>query len=567
VHEKSYNSRSILILFLFLLLPLCLFIFRLFYLQIIKSDFLKELADSQHNVYYKITPDRGVIYDRRMKALAMSFDAPSCYANPRKIVEKEEVAAKLAAVLNLEESEIIDRLMRDKAFIWIKRHITLEEAQIIEKFNIEGVKIIKESKRFYPNQSLASHLLGYVGIDNEGLAGVELYYDNYLKGAPGLNIVRRDAKGRMLYGQEHQITGALDSYDLVLTIDRFIQHVAERELDKVYLKYNAESASIIIVETTSGEILALANRPTFNPNNFNEYEPATRRNRAVTDTFEPGSVFKIVAATAALEEGVVTLEDKIYCEDGKYRVHNHVLHDHKPFKELTFEGVIEHSSNIGIVKVAQMLDEDKFYQQIKSFGFGRRTGIDLPGEQAGVARPPSAWSKTSIAAIPMGYEVAVTSPQVLLAMSSLANDGVLVKPHIVKRVIDRNNQTIKEFKTENIRRVCSVQTAGKVKKALTSVVESGTGKRAKVDGYEAAGKTGTAKKVSPSGGYSRNRYLATFCGFLPAMGGLSAGSPKIAIIVVVNEPKPVYYGGSVAAPVFKSVAEEVIRYIENNGLD
>ncbi len=560
MHEKSYNSRSALILFLFLLLPLSIYICRLFYLQIIKSDYFEHLANRQHNIYYKITPNRGTIYDCKMKKLAITFDVSSCYANPRKIVEKERVAKKLAAFFSLEEGMLLKKLEKDKAFAWIKRHINEGETQGIKDLNINGVDLIKESKRFYPNQILASHILGFVGIDNEGLAGLELHYNDYLRGVPGLSIISKDAKGRIIHTKEYQITHALDSYDLVLTIDRFIQYIAERELEKVYRKYRAKSASVIIMNPRTGEILALANRPTFNPNNFNDYDTSHRRNRAVCDIFEPGSVFKIILATAALEEDIISLDDEVYCEEGSYKVYNHILHDYKPFKELTFKEIIEYSSNIGVVKVAQKLDENVFYNYIRKFGFGKETDIDLPGEEKGLVRPPSKWSKISIAAIPIGQEIAVTSIEMLSAMSAIANDGILVKPHLVKYIVNHHNEHIKEFKTEPVRRVCSKQTAEKLKRALSEVVENGTGKRAKIAGYDICGKTGTAQKVGPAGGYSHSKFIATFCGFMPR------NNPKFAIIVVVNEPKPVYYGGYVAAPVFKNVAEEVIKYIENYGL-
>lgn len=561
MHERTYNLRSILIYLFFLILPFFFYLGRLFYLQVIKTDYFSQLADKQHRIYYKIPPKRGSIYDRKMKKLAITFDVYSVYANPRKINDKEEMAEKLSAIFSLNRNETLRLLNKDKAFVWIKRQITEDELERLNKLDLDDIGLLKEGKRFYPNQVLGSHLLGFVGIDGYGLEGLELYYDDYLKGTPGLSIITRDAKGRLLESRESLISQALDGHDLVLTIDEYIQYLSEKALDEVYSKYHAKSASIIVMEPASGEILALANRPTFNPNHFNESDKDSLRNRAVCDIFEPGSVFKIVAATCALEEGIVSLDDVIYCEEGSYKIFGHTLHDHKPLANLKFEEIIEHSSNIGVVKVSQKIKEETLYGYIKKFGFGKARGIDLPLEENGIIRPPSKWSKISISAIPIGHEIAVTTLQMLCAMSAIANDGMLVKPHLVRYIVDENKERIKEFRKTEIGRVCSLKTSHDLKRTLTKVVESGTGTKAGIKGYTVAGKTGTAQKVNPNGGYSHSKFIAVFCGFLPV------DDPKLAIIVVVDEPRPIYYGGQVAAPVFKKVAEGAIKYIENYNLE
>ena len=561
MYERRCNFRSLIIYIFFLLLPLFIFTGRVFYLQIIKSEHFNLLADKQHRFYYKIPPQRGRVYDRKMRKLAVSFNVSSCYANPRKIKDKQRAAEKLAAFFDLDYDKILRLLSKDKAFVWIKRHISEEKAKTLDELDIGALGLIKESKRFYPDQVLASHILGFVGVDNDGLEGLELYYNDYLKGAAGLTIISRDARGRHIESKEHLISSPLDGYDLVLTIDKYIQHIAERELEAVYKKYKAKAATIIIMEPSTGEILAMANRPTFNPNLFAKSSFEARRNRAVCDIFEPGSVFKIVTAACALEEGIIAPEDKIYCENGAYKIYRHTLHDHKPYKELTFKEVIKYSSNIGTVKVAQRLKEDVLYQYIKRFGFGKITGIDLPLEEEGIIRPPEQWSKLSISAIPMGQEIAVTALQMLRAVSASANGGRLVRPHLIKRIIDSQNECLKEFKPECGRRIFGEKTSIQLKEILTAVIEEGTGKRAKVKGYTAAGKTGTAQKVSPKGGYSHRKFIAVFAGFLPVE------NPKIAMIVVVDEPRPVYYGGHVSAPVFSAVAQEVLNYMENNGLN
>lgn len=493
--------------------------------------------------------------------MAISFEVPSCFANPRRIRDKEEAAGKLAAFFNLPEAEIARKLNKDKAFVWIKRHLTKEEIERFDELDVKEVGLIKESKRFYPDEVLAAHVLGFVGIDNQGLEGLELYYDDYLKGIAGMSIMWRDAKGRYLEAKEYTISEAVDGNDMVLTIDKYIQHIAERELDKVYERSRAKGAVIVVMEPSTGEILALASRPTFDPNNISEYTLNDFRNRAICDMFEPGSVFKIVTATAALEEGTVTPEDKIFCENGQYRVGSHTLHDHRPHGELTFEEVIEHSSNIGTVKVAQRLGAQGLYEYVRGFGFGSLTGIDFPSEAAGIIRKPEQWSGTSISAVPIGHEVTVTAVQMLSALCALANDGVLVRPHLVKRIVSPSKDTLRIFDVEQSSVVCSQETAETMRSILTTVVESGTGRRAKIEGVKVAGKTGTAQKIEADGSYSHSKYMATFAGFLPA------DEPKLAIIVVVDEPRGVYYGGSVSAPAFQAVARDIINYVESYNLN
>jgi cell division protein FtsI (penicillin-binding protein 3) len=530
----------------------------LFYLQLIKSYKFEELAESQHSFYYKIPPKRGKILDSRLRRIAISFDVPSCYANPRRIKNKAEAAKKISDYFDLDYEATFAKLQKDKAFVWIKRYISPEEQESLGALKDCHVGLIKESKRFYPDGQLASHLVGFVGIDNEGLEGLELYYDDYLKGSAGLSLVGRDAKGRSIESKSEIIYEAADGYDIVLTIDKYIQHVAERELDKAYTKYKAKGANIIVMNANSGAILAMASRPTYNPNEFSDSLANERRNRTVCDIYEPGSVFKVVTAAAVLNEGAVEMDEVIDCENGTYKIASHVLHDHKPYKELSFKGVIEHSSNIGTVKVASRLDEKVFYDYIREFGFGEKTGIDLPMEESGLISDPSKWSKVSIAAIPIGHEIAVTALQMLCAVSSIANEGVLVQPHVVKYIVDSEENILKEFKHKQKNRVIKKDTCRKMRDILETVVATGTGTRAQVNGYAVGGKTGTAQKISSQGGYSHSKFMATFAGYV------SNGDINIAIIVVVDEPRPVYYGGTVCAPVFQKVAEETIKYLEQS---
>jgi cell division protein FtsI (penicillin-binding protein 3) len=411
-----------------------------------------------------------------------------------------------------------------------------------------------ESKRSYPNGFLASHIIGFAGLDNVGLEDTEAYYDRYMRGQAGWAVFLRDARQKRLDLWDKMVLPK-DGYNVVLTIDEVIQYIAERELDKAYEKYHARGASIIVMDPHTGAILALANRPTYDLNEHSGASGDQIRNRAICDLFEPGSVFKIVTASAALEEKKVNEEDKIFCENGEYKVANHILHDHQPHGWLTFKEVIEESSNIGTTKVAQTLGPEVIYRYARLFGFGSKLGIDLPGEISGALKEPRAWSKTSIGAVPIGQEVGVTALQLASAISVIANGGQLMKPYIVEEVRDKYGMTIKNFSPTLIRKVISLDTALRVKKILTGAVEEGTGKLAKMASFTAAGKTGTAQKLEPNGAYSHDKFVASFIGFAPAE------DPQVAIVITVDEPHPYYFGGVVAAPVFKNVAEDAIKYL------
>ncbi|MCX5710170.1 MAG: penicillin-binding transpeptidase domain-containing protein [Candidatus Omnitrophica bacterium] len=546
------KSEAVFLVFLTLLL---FFILRLSYIQFFRSNYLSELANKQHNLFVELEPLRGTIYDSSLRPEAINLAADSLYASPNEIKDKEGAVNKLASILRADQAYLRDRLSRKKSFVWIKRKLSPEESQAVKNLKIRGLGFIKESKRTYPNNYLASHVIGFAGLDNTGLEATELNYDKFLKGEPGWAIFLRDARQKRLDLWQKMVLPK-DGYDLVLTIDEVIQYIAERELDKAYRKYHAKGASIIVMDPRTGAILALANRPTYDLNDPNGVTKDKTRDRAVADMFEPGSVFKIVTASAALEEKKVTEGDKFYCENGAYRVGSHILHDHVPHGWLTFREVIEESSNIGTVKVAQILGPNIVYKYMKLYGFGSKTGVDLLGEISGVAKEPRLWSKISIAAIPIGQEVGVTAIQLASAMSVIANGGLLMKPYIVKEIKTKNGITIRKISPQVKRKVISPDTAARMTKMLTGVIEEGTGKMAKLIGFSAAGKTGTAQKLEPNGTYSHNKFVASFVGFAPAE------DPLITVIVTVDEPHPVIYGGVVAAPVFKNVAGDVIRYLK-----
>ena len=542
-----------MIFFIFLLL--C--VGRLFFIQFFRSDYLTSIAKKQHNQLVELEPRRGTIYDCNLKAQAFNMSMDSLYAVPNVIKNKESIVNQLLPSLDVERSYLVERLSRKKSFIWLARKLSPEKSESIKKLNIKGLGFLKETKRIYPNSYLASHIIGFSGMDNIGLEGVERSFNNYLKGVPGWAIFLRDARLKKLDIWEKMVLPQ-DGMDLILTIDEVIQYIAERELDKAFNDFHAKGASIVVMDPHTGRILAMANRPTYDLNDHSSVSKDSIRNRAICDLFEPGSVFKIVTASAALEEKKVTESDVFFCENGAYRVGGRILHDHTSHGNLTFKQVIEESSNIGTVKVAQLLGADTLYRYIKAFGFGSKLGIDLSGEISGMISPPRVWSKTSITAVPIGQEVGVTALQLASAISVIANGGQLMKPYIIDSVRDNQGHIIKQNKPVLIRKVISVDTAMRIKKILTGVIEEGTGKLGKVLGFSAAGKTGTAQKLEPDGSYSHNKFVASFIGFSPAE------DPLLTIVVTVDEPHPYYFGGVVAAPVFQKVAGDVIRYLKGN---
>jgi cell division protein FtsI/penicillin-binding protein 2 len=558
VHTGIFRARQAAV-FLFFLSALTFLVLRLFYLQVFRHSFYSKIASGQHTVSIEIPPKRGIIYDSKMRVLAINLNCDSIYANARLIENKPRAARMLSSVLNLKYGFVYDRIARDKSFVWIKRRVSPQESFRVKSMKIEGVEIMKESKRFYPNAGLACHALGTSNIDNVGLEGLELYYDKYLKGESGSLITQRDAKRKLLESYQREYIPPKNGLGLVLTIDEVIQHIAERELARMYEKYNARGASIIVMDPRSGDILALANLPDYDLNDAAKRPQDAIRDRAINDFFEPGSVFKIVTASAALEEKVVSLDTVFYCENGEYRIGKRILHDHTPHGNLTFKEVIEKSSNIGTVKAASRLGAARMCKYIREFGFYDKTGIDLPGEVIGMNRPLDRWSGVSMYAIPMGQEVTTTAIQLARAIAIIANNGYMVRPRVVKYITDENGHPVKEFLIKTPQRVISSETATKMRGVLMGVVKTGTGKKAAIEDYNVGGKTGTAQKVEPGGVYSHDRFMASFIGFAPVE------KPVLAVVVCVDEPRPVYFGGEVAAPVFKNVVDESLKYLNAKG--
>ncbi len=553
-NEKSLLKRRVrIIFFLFTLLP-CITIFRAYKLQFVERSKLTKLAEKQHLTKITITSRRGVIYDREMNELAISINVDSIYAQPLKINNPEFIAEKISSVTGMDFKEILEKLKSKKKFVWIKRRIPLSEEAKAELLKYEGIGIINESKRYYPNKELAGQVIGFEGTDSQGLAGVEYYYDQFISGKPITLLVERDATGAPIFTRGIGDKVHSEGYSVVLTISRAMQHIVERELRNAVEMTGAKRGMAMVMKPKTGEIIAIANYPFFDPNVSERYSPEQWKNRVVSDSFEPGSTFKVFLIAAALNEGVVKPTDRIYCENGSFRVANAIIRDVHPYGWLTVEEVIKYSSNIGAAKIGEKLRGNRFYSYIRKFGFGEKTGIDLPGEASGIVPDPESFRKVTLSTVSFGQGISVTAIQLINALCAIANGGKLMKPFIVKKIIDRDGKVIKEFQPQVIREVISEEVSKKIKNILSSAVEEGgTGEKAALTGYKVAGKTGTAQKVEfRKKGYSPDKRISSFMGFVPV------DNPELAILVIIDEPRGVKYGGIVAAPVFKSIAYQCL---------
>lgn len=553
--NKVYRRKAGIV-FLFYGGMFVFLLYRLFCVQFLHNDFLQVKAKNMHEIELELKPTRGDICDRNGNLLAISVPMPSVYADPSQVEEPEETAQQLARLLDIEESFIYSRITKEKRFVWLERKVTLEKKEEVAALDLPGIGFIEEPTRFYPKGNMAAHLLGFVDLDNKGLEGVEAVCDSYLAGKSGKRLTEKDASGREVLSWRNKEIAPIQGYRVVLTIDEVIQDIVEEELDKACEKYNPQAAMSIVLDPQTGEILALANRPTYNPNEYSEAEADERRNRILTDTFEAGSVFKIFAAGAALNEGIYDLDDTVFCENGVFRVPGGLLRDSHAYDTLTFQQVVEKSSNIGMAKVGMKLGKEKLYEYLIDFGFGEKTGIMLPGEVTGVLRVPARWSRMSITRIPMGHEVSTTVLQLAIATAAVANGGKLMKPIIVKRIEDVQGRTVKRFSPQLVREVLSPEAIDELKIALMGVVgPEGTARRASLKDFQVAGKTGTAQKLDPDGTYSHKYFVASFSGFVPVQ------EPRMVILTVFDAPRPLYYGGTVAAPVFKNIAEKTLTYL------
>lgn len=549
------NRKRCIIVKTAIVFSLFLVFLRLVDLMVFNHKLLYERALKQYLKSESLNVRRGIIYDRKGRELAINLELDSFNCNPTEIQVNEQDIDELSRIIGKKPEVLMTKFNKNGKFVWIERKLEPEKAELIKRLNIKGCNFSSEAKRFYPKEQLASHVIGFVGIDNQPLGGIELKYDKYLKATGGKIIYERDASGKTLSsGVEREVIGN----SIVLTIDEALQYIAEKELDKAVDYWRASAGSIIIMNPFNGEILALANRPTFDPNKGNIVDDDLKRNRAITDIYEPGSTFKLVIGVGALEEKIVKPDTLFDVSKGSITVGGKTIRDVHRNGVLTFKEVIQKSSNVGSIMTGMKLGKERIYKYARLLGFGQKTGIDLPGEVSGWIHPPENWSSTSLGAVPIGQEVAVTPLQMLRAYSAIANGGYLVKPHIVSGIISPRGEILYSFKdTIENKRIISERTSNLLKNILKSVTEEGgTGKGASVFGNSVAGKTGTAQMIDPkTKRYSKEKYVSSFVGFVPA------DDPRLAIIVVIYEPKGQIYGGVVAAPVFKEVAEQALSYL------
>ena len=553
--KPSSGNKRLFILagfFAFWFLMICA---RLVWLQVVDYGDYTQRAVRQQQRSIEVSPVRGNIYDRRGNELAMTVQVDSVFAVPSEIPDIHSHAQILGRILKADPGDIEDRMRSSHAFAWVARKVDNATSARIRALNLKGIYFQKEAKRFYPKGELAAQVLGYVGLDDKGLGGIETEFESKLTGKPGKMLITMDNRRRWLGRVEKNPD---PGENVVLTIDEKIQYIAERALAAAMDETHAEAGTVIVQNPHTGEILALANAPTFNPNISGKVSAQSLKNRAVTDIYEPGSTFKVVTLAAALEEKITHPDEVIDCQMGSIVLNGLRIHDHKAYGGLTVTQVLEKSSDVGAIKLALRLGEDRFDRYIRSFGFGSQTKIELPGETRGMTKPVSRWSKVSIGAISMGQEIGVSPVQLAAMISTIANDGVYVAPRIVAgTTAPRSTPQLIEFHPPLGRRVISPFTAAEMKHMMEGVVLRGTGPKAILDGYSSAGKTGTAQKIDASGRYSHRVHIASFAGFAPV------NNPAVTVLVVLDAPAtyPRDQGGDVAAPVFAKVAQQVLAYL------
>ncbi|HYK05236.1 MAG TPA: penicillin-binding transpeptidase domain-containing protein [Thermoanaerobaculia bacterium] len=533
-------------------------IVRLVQVQLVRHDHYVARAQKQQESTLSLKPVRGSILDAKGRVLAESIAAESIYADPQAIVDRKATAKTLAGIrgIGLTAREIEAKLRGKTSFAWIARQLPLEVTAEVRKVALPGIYFIEAHRRAYPRATLAANVVGYVGLDGDGLGGIEHSFDEHVRGTPGKVTLLRDARrGAYLVGGDGA-NRPKNGHHVVLTIDSVIQFIAERALEKAMAEYRAEGGSVLVMDPNNGAILAMASAPTFDPNRFRDFPPAAWRNRNVQDLYEPGSTFKIVTAAAGLDERLVTPSQMIDCGNGSITIQNITIneHDGHRYQMLSFEDVIVNSSNVGTVRVGLALGEQRFYDWIRRFGFGERAGIPLPGESSGLLRKTDKWTPVSPASISIGQEIGVTPLQIVRAVAAVATGGLLVEPRIVQRVIDDEGNVIHEPARHEPKRVMSEKSAAVLNEILKNVVSRGTGEKAALPEHVVAGKTGTAQKAG-RGGYMPGHYIGSFAGYVPA------DQPRLVMLVVIDEPRGQHYGGTVAAPVFREVAEASLRYM------
>ncbi len=530
---------------------------RVAYLQLFRhSEYLSRAARQQRRTL-EIDPKRGAIYDRNMQPMAMSVPVQSAFASPSEVKDKALAARLLSGVLGMQAEELREKLDSGNTFVWIMRKLPPAKAEAIDSLNLKGIYLLGENKRYYPKRDLGAHVLGFVDLDEKGLGGIEHEYDNLIRSKGEKIVVMADALQRKFDGNEAQ---GDQGVNVVLTLDEKIQYIAERELAAAIEKTHAPAGTVIVQDPNSGAILAMANWPKFNPNAAVDAPAETRMNRAISAIYEPGSTFKLVTLAAAFDQNLIRADEEFDCENGAVTVAGHLIHDHKKYGVLTVADILAYSSDVGAIKVALRLGSPKFYDYIRAFGFGSPTGIDLPGESRGLLRRLEHWGSYSIASVSMGQEVGVTPLQMITAVSAVANGGLLYKPHVVQEM--RRGDHILPLEGPSSltepKRAIRPETAATLRSLMEGVILHGTGKVARLDGWTAAGKTGTAQKIDPATGrYSRTNVIASFTGFAPI------NNPAVTILVSIDSPAGYPHdGASVAAPVFKRIAEQLLPYLD-----
>ncbi|MDH5542947.1 MAG: penicillin-binding protein 2 [Nitrospinota bacterium] len=529
---------------------------RLYYIQINQHERYASYSKSQYFQTVQLNQTRGKILDKNGTPLALTIPMRSVFAHPLQIENREKTAGVLAEELGLDADSVLKLISKKKNFVWVQRKITDEQYASLKEKDLKGVSFLEEDKRFYPYKNIGARVIGFCGIDNQGLAGIEYEYEKLLAGEKALFVANKDALGRV-YGYADG-RDPNDRFEVVTTIDVRIQQAAEKVVREAFEEYQAKAAIAIVMSAKSGEILAMAEQPEFNPNNFADYPTSSFKSLSVTQSYEPGSTFKVFLAAAALDSGVAKPEDKFDCGNGSIKVGENVISEAMghSFGELSFSDVIVKSSNIGSIKIARLLGERRFYHYIRKFGFGSRTEVDLPGETSGLLQDYREWSSLSLPSISFGQEITATPIQLVSALSVIGNGGMYVKPHIVRKVT-RNGKVEWEFKSPTPRRIISREAALGTMKILELAVREGTGEDAYAPGYELAGKTGTAQKFDRTlKRYSKDKHLASFMALFPAE------DPMLSILVMVDEPAGAGWGGKVAAPMAKDIAIETARILD-----
>src|SRR5438105_4252186 len=562
--NPNSRSRCALVCCFFIAL-FSAFSFRLIYLQVIKHDEYAGLAAEKHVYKQIIYAERGRILDANNEVLAHNVPVETVVADATHLNNREAVVDLVGNELAIPAKQLSEKLNSERRYIVIKREVPESLASALRAKlrarDLRGIYFEHDATRIYPNGSMLCHVIGFTDFEHHGIQGVEASMEEYLHGQDGYRFIEHNRAGQEIVLYRGQERVPRDGYQVRLTVDLNLQNIVENEIDAAVREFNPQKATIILMRPQTGEILAMANRPDFDLNQRNTARPEQMKNRAIIDMMEPGSTFKIVTAAAALNEKKVRPDTTIFCENGRWNFGGRPLHDHKAYGELSVQDILVKSSNIGAAKLALSLGDQKFYEYIRRFGFGERTGVELSGEISGIIRPPQSWSKISITRIPMGHEVGVTPLQMTVAMATIANGGKLITPRIVKSVTAGDGKTITEFTPQLVRRVISPQTAQQLSNALRGVVsDRGTAAAAAVAGFTIAGKTGTAQKVDPRGGYERGKYVVSFSGYLPA------DHPEFVGLVVLDDAqtsKPeLNYGGMVAGPIFSRIAEKAARYLD-----